>query len=706
MSQQHGRAPKRWIAWLLVLLLLMLGLPSWAKGYQEAATAEMTDPLTGQTAQYTVVNLMVGATDIISDVPGIIYPYNGSERTLVPIRAVAEGLGAKVSWDATQQLVTILYGKKNIVLAIDSENAKVNGSVMALPDGVPAKNLIYDGASRTLVPIKFITDQLGLKSHWNASTSTVAIYQAQQVMSQMVYSNKGAVQEILVQTTGPVQPAVYTVAPARKSDPHQLVFELPNTLLRYSDPAKLDKNGKAVLGIYDRGLKKIEAQQLANEAVPKLKLTLSMDMARGYEVIREAKGFRIRLINTVKSFYEDEIQGAKTVVVRTSESPTYNVVSKGKQVIVDILDTKLGSDVSTSAVVEVGDGGIASYQYSQGAPTAQYGKDKPYTRLVVNLDREDLQDHVYVDDAGDQLFVYVSKYPIGNFYYGKDGVSTAMLSLLGQGKVRYESLYNKATRELRIQVPEAFAYLNDFETLPNDQLVERLTVTRSKGLYDIRILLAEGVAFEDRGKGSGNGGIEFSFKRQALESTVAQNTQKGKLIVIDAGHGGKDPGAISKINGLKEKDLVLPIALKMKQRLEALGFRVYLTRDYDTYIGLYSRADIANSLKADAFVSLHANSAVQEAQGVEMLYAPDQRDSLSLAKRLQQALLQATGARDRGIVPRANLAVLKRTEMPAVLAEIGFLSNPSEVSRLATSEYRQRIVEGLTQGIANYFQDK
>lgn len=695
---------KRLLSLCLVVILSMQ--PLWAKGYQESSKVSMIDSATKNSRDYPVVNLMLGASDIITDVPGILYPYNGAERTLVPIRVIAESVGAKVGWLQSEQKVTIEYEGKNIQLVIDEDRALVNGSYYALPDGVPAKRMDYDGASRTLVPVRFISEQLGLKVQWVGRTSTVIIHKEQQALTQMLYNGSGAFQEMQFQTTGPVTPTVYTIAPTGNSRIYQLVMDLPNTILKYSDTSKVNKDGKAVLGIFQGDFGKCEAYQVPDQAVPKVRVTLTMDRARGYEVIQEAKGIKLRFVNTIKAFSEDRIQGAKTLVVRTSESPTYNVLTQGSKVIVDILDTKISAEIGGSAVVPVNEGGILTYQYAQMSGSEMYGKDKFYTRLTVNLESESLQNNVYIDDSGDRIYVYVSEHPIGDFFYGKDSTSSALLSLLGQGRVAYESVYLAPQRLLKIQVPESFAYINDFSSTPNDQLVERLDIKRVDGYYHIDVLLSQGAKFVDRGNGTGNGAIEFSFINDSLKETVAQNEQAGKLIVIDAGHGGKDPGAISKIaaaNGLKEKDLVLSIALKVKQRLESLGYQVYLTRDYDTYIDLYNRAGIANELGADAFLSIHANSAAASANGVEMLYADDERESLALAVALQSALVKATGARDRGEVVRGNLVVLRETTMPAVLAEVGFISNEAEVKKLMQTDYIQKIVEGLTQGIVNYF---
>ncbi len=149
---------------------------------------------------------------------------------------------------------------------------------------------------------------------------------------------------------------------------------------------------------------------------------------------------------------------------------------------------------------------------------------------------------------------------------------------------------------------------------------------------------------------------------------------------------------------------MLDIGLKLKRKLENIGYKVYITRDYDTYVGLYDRAEIANELGADAFVSLHINANGKESpNGVEMLYVPgDGRNNEGFARMLQQSLVQATGAYDRGLSQRPNLVVIRETNMPAVLAECGFLTNAREESLLRTDSYIEKIVNGLYEGITSY----
>jgi len=214
-------------------------------------------------------------------------------------------------------------------------------------------------------------------------------------------------------------------------------------------------------------------------------------------------------------------------------------------------------------------------------------------------------------------------------------------------------------------------------------------------------------------------------------------------IVVDAGHGGHDTGTIGP-NGLMEKDLVLDVALRLGRLLETrLGADVIFTRDDDTFIPLETRTAIANEHQADLFISIHANSSNDpSARGIETYYLnftsnPDAlevaarenavseksifelqdlvkkitlkekiEESRELATDVQQSLYTGLATRhstlhDRG-VKKAPFVVLIGANMPSILAEISFVSNPTDAAKLETPEYREKIAAALYQGIAKY----
>lgn len=170
-------------------------------------------------------------------------------------------------------------------------------------------------------------------------------------------------------------------------------------------------------------------------------------------------------------------------------------------------------------------------------------------------------------------------------------------------------------------------------------------------------------------------------------------------IVIDPGHGGSDPGAVGP-NGLKEAHVNLAVALKVAEKLRKAGVEVKLTRTSDVFIDLQPRCDIANSSGADYFVSIHCNSArTPEAKGTETYCYKFGGQGEVLAKAIQAELLAATGRTNRG-VKTANFYVLRRTNMPAVLTELAFISNPEEECLLADPGYQEKCADAIAKGIS------
>lgn len=190
---------------------------------------------------------------------------------------------------------------------------------------------------------------------------------------------------------------------------------------------------------------------------------------------------------------------------------------------------------------------------------------------------------------------------------------------------------------------------------------------------------------------------------------------KNSRIVLDPGHGtdpqGSDPGAIGPM-GVKEKDVNLAIALKLADLLRAEGAQVYLTRSGEnTPYTLVERARYANTLGADVFISIHSNASLNPEVGgtATYIYAPpdielgqQREERLRLARSIQEALVAALGRRNIGVL-EANFAVLRYTNMPSVLVEVAFISNPEEEQLLNTPAFQARAASGIFQGLKRYF---
>ncbi|KZE40038.1 hypothetical protein AV656_01805 [Bhargavaea cecembensis] len=177
-------------------------------------------------------------------------------------------------------------------------------------------------------------------------------------------------------------------------------------------------------------------------------------------------------------------------------------------------------------------------------------------------------------------------------------------------------------------------------------------------------------------------------------------TLNGLTLVIDPGHGGNDGGTTG-IRGTDEKDLTLPTAELLASKLRAAGAEVILTRETDEYVGLRKRVSMSNQAGADAFISLHYDATTDHSvRGFTTYYQKSIEESL--AESVNKSLGKSVNLKDRG-VQKGNYLVLRENMQPAILIELGFLSNLSEERRVNNPEYREQATDGIYKGIIKYF---
>jgi len=167
-------------------------------------------------------------------------------------------------------------------------------------------------------------------------------------------------------------------------------------------------------------------------------------------------------------------------------------------------------------------------------------------------------------------------------------------------------------------------------------------------------------------------------------------------VVIDAGHGGYDRGGIPG-QTVSEKEMTLDVAQRLKKALTANGYRVVMTRDSDVFVPLATRVAVANSYSNAMFVSIHFNSAKRTgAGGIETYFYS--RESLPLASAIHYFVAGGAPSSNRN-VRRRGYYVLRKTSVPAVLVECGFLTNPTEAAYAQTASYRQKLAEEIAAGV-------
>jgi N-acetylmuramoyl-L-alanine amidase len=246
-----------------------------------------------------------------------------------------------------------------------------------------------------------------------------------------------------------------------------------------------------------------------------------------------------------------------------------------------------------------------------------------------------------------------------------------------------------------------YIYFNDkyFGTLGKTKIIDDMLYVRSSLLARLKSEIA------------GNTTVQTQPQITQIPTTTLKPVLTpwtgggGKIIIIDAGHGGKDPGAISP-NGFYEKTVNLDVALALTNLLKKQGFRVIMTRSSDVFIELEERANIGSKNKAVLFVSIHADSCATSSINGFSVYTLRQPDwqAIKLADSIN-AQMTKTGIPSRGR-KEADYRVLKYSQCPAVLIEMGYLSNYWEANQLKDKNMQQKIATAIAGGIINYFGGK
>lgn len=197
-----------------------------------------------------------------------------------------------------------------------------------------------------------------------------------------------------------------------------------------------------------------------------------------------------------------------------------------------------------------------------------------------------------------------------------------------------------------------------------------------------------------------NGEIGYVFYK-IIDRNQKNSSLYDKSILIDAGHGGLDVGAIGS-HGTYEKEMTFQTANNLQQKLMALGANVILTRKNDDYIRLGSRTALSNISNADVFISIHYNSfpEIPTVSGIGTYYY--QEKNKKLAQFVQEELINETNAHDRQTAYE-DYQVLRQNNKPAILVELGFISNEQEEQQLVTNTYQDKLTNGIVQGLSTYF---
>ncbi len=639
-------------------------VPALAKPISNPTT--FPTPVTPSSNPTGVPQVILDGRQLTFEVPPVIE--NG--RTLVPLRAIFEAIGASVNWDNKTRTVTSVKGNTTVVLSIGSTRPMVNGQVWPLEVPAKIKN------DRTLAPLRFVGEAFGGKVDWNDSTRIITI-----TTSTTSSSSRASILVIKGNNTN------LRSGPATSYDTVDSVNQGEKlTILTERDGwYQVSRGGRTawvagwVVDVDGEGNEPLPSEEPTEEPKPAIPsksekpgpgvmwLSLNTD-ENGLQIVMESGArldadIRESSGKVIYEFKDCQIEGLNLVKQSLDSGEI-----KGK-----------ARNVGDNATVEI------EFPYNVQYQTASEEGGKREVFIIPNA-IWDVQ-RKSVGSSGERLVIKTLT-PV-QYSRSKSGdVIEIRLPGVLQGRAQDDYRYNgplikNVTFEEEMRGGDRTTIIR----ITTDSDLGKYTVGQSTDGRDLNILLVD------------QGQIK---------------ARRDNLVVLDPGHGGKDTG--TRGAHINEKDVNLKIALKAGELLRQKGIEVEYTRATDIYLELTKDRDeiseIANRLNPGLFVSIHANGVPgnSAAQGTETYYyAPVDNDLLflqyeerkSLAENLQRQLVAKLKRPNRG-VKQNSYWVLKNTTMPSALVEVAFLSNPEEESLLQQEYFLDLAAQAIAEGIAAY----
>ena len=445
---------------VVTIILIMLSSVAYGNKFSEIDSVELMDSKTKTIETYQPINLILKGKDVITDVPGILYDLDGETRTLVPVRFIIEELDANVTWDQSTQTATVTYDGKIIELTIDEKYAYVNGNKTELPSGVPAKLMSYDDTWRTMVPIRFISENFNLDIDWLGDTKSVAINSLEQNITGIDFKYKLKFPEIRLKTTGYVDINDYSIGGSNTGIEDKMIFSIPNANLineDFNESIFLKKENGTI--DYDISLFGIKNLILSKEQGDIKSVTIEMNLNKKkvfntyYD--EATKELVIQLINSVDKVYTDDLYNSKALIIETQEDqPAFDLNQSDNKIIIDVVNSNLKVNPGDKTTVNVNSGGILSYTYYQLNTSSgiQYESDDKVTRIEMTLSNEKSVDDVYVEEIDNKIFAYVSGNPLKGFEYAKTTNADSMLGIEFQESGKYNLSVDKKNNIVEISL--------------------------------------------------------------------------------------------------------------------------------------------------------------------------------------------------------------------------------------------------------------
>jgi N-acetylmuramoyl-L-alanine amidase len=627
-----------------------------------------------------------------------------SSIVYIPTRLVGESLGYKVTWSASTNTMTLVKQNQKIVIVSGKTNATINSKAVKL-DGAP-----YLSGGKLYAPLSMVSKNMGLETVYDSKKNNVSISQKQvntpkpPAAQVPVNTSKPPVTQVPVNAPGvanivniayddgggfpqiniSADSAMGTYNAFTMSNPNRLVIDINSAAARTEFSSK---------EIQQEGISSVRIGQINNDPAI-VRIVIDLTTQKSYKVVQsdDKKTISVLYANIINPIsYQKEgdmdvivVNGASNLDVSSMEleNPDRVVIDLKGAVFYDLLQN-IPVTSNTLRSVRIG-------QFDIGT-----------ARVVMDVAPEA---YYQVKTTGNTSKIYISSFPFEFAQYNRY-YNTAVLNLSPGKEVQYNVSIDSLSNIVNVEIPVDLKMESKRVDI-NDNLVRH--VDYKTEIKDGKSVTVAAISMQDFVENEVISDpktklIKVRFKRKI---TSLQQLR----VVIDAGHGGKDPGAIAS-DGTREKDLNLDVAKKLEQHLKAMGFNTIMTRSDDTFVELKGRTDIANTNYADFFMSIHFNAFSKTSNGIETLYYPNEVNedytisNKKIADIFHNEVLKATKRGSRGINPRPNLVVLNKTKMPSILAELGFMTNPEELALMKTDKYREDAARALAVSILKYFRD-
>lgn len=619
---------------------------------------------------------------------GTDVPVIKNNAVYIPLRHAGEGMGYKVSWYAGPQTMEMRLGDSLVKVTVGYGYGVINGKSVKIS---PAP-IMYN--SRVYVPITFIQNNFDYDVSYDKAKNAASIDKRKPLVEEteepieykkakieeIIYDDNGGFPQLNIVADNPVKYKSFTMM-----NPDRMVVDIENSVLNTEFETKeIGKGGviRARVAQFSRSpdvvrvVIDLENQQLCKLVQSNDKKTISLIYAN---------------IIIPVSFAKEE--GRDVLMIRGSQEMDTNVFELENP-------DRLVVDIRKAVLSDKGQKVEANTPYVKSIRTGQV--DVGVARVVL-----DVEPGIYYDVVNDGSLtkVYISDVPFSFFDY-KKYYNSALVDLSPGSEVEYQPIIDKANRTLKIMIPKDLD-VEEKEHSINDNIIEKVTVT--KETYGNQVFTTAAFKMKPH--------VEYELLSPALTKLVSvrfkyKASKSDQLtVLIDPGHGGKDPGATAIDKKTYEKDLNLDVALRLNRILRDIGFNTIMTRTDDRYVDLASRSGLANNNYVDFFMSIHFNAYNSTAKGIETLYYPNeitdeyQFDNKEVANIFHNELIDALKRTSRGITPRPGLHVLNKTKMPAILAELGFITNREDFAEIQKKEYREMAARALAVSIVKYFRD-